>query len=549
MLAAQCGNADIAMAALKAFADPNCRLLCGNRASALHIACAGGSPEVVQLLCDARASLLAEDAEGDIPLDAALRANSMHAVAKLLMTRSTKLLAALDARTTRWVGALRALLQSAPRAPTDASMQSGTFTDSSARALEAVKGLLRAMVQEHGKLGDTPSCSGLVKRRELNRALFLCVVRDWTGGLEALLGGLSERHSIRRDLRDVRSDRTPLEFADAISFPATAPETPEVAQVLQFHGFSDSVSSRNGFFAEWALQLAVVQNDLRAVAYWLRKSSDVDWREPPTLPDAQGGLRCTPLMLASLEGHLEAVQMLLESRAKPWLLDAEGRNAGMLARLRGHDRIADLLEGLASAYADRKLYELKTEAAKKDFIKSLMPSKWQFPRGWNRAAAEEGEDEQQLDEEFVAVDPTCLRVTLRGVTGLATDFFQWSTNPCALLELQRFESRASNFLGHFRRLQKQRSTVQHGTDAEWNESFEFTMEPSDALVVVIVDVDSEGGDPSEDLNPLGRIEILMEKWLPQLSAGKIVDIDRQLSHQIGAKESGRVQLSMCFKRL
>jgi len=57
----------------------------------------------------------------------------------------------------------------------------------------------------------------------------------------------------------------------------------------------------------------------------------------------------TPLMIASQNGHVEAVRVLLQNQANPYAVDDQERTAAMLAQAEGHGPIHDLIQepGLA----------------------------------------------------------------------------------------------------------------------------------------------------------------------------------------------------------
>lgn len=58
---------------------------------------------------------------------------------------------------------------------------------------------------------------------------------------------------------------------------------------------------------------------------------------------------CTPLLLAALAGSVALVPLLLEARADPTLVDAEGGTAAEYAQAEGHEQVADLIAAAGKA--------------------------------------------------------------------------------------------------------------------------------------------------------------------------------------------------------
>lgn len=92
--------------------------------------------------------------------------------------------------------------------------------------------------------------------------------------------------------------------------------------------------------ADAALLYASSAGDLADVRSLLAADMD-DGEEMETDPiDGDG---CTPLMRASLQGHLSVVQALLSGKADPHAQDSDGFTALIFACFRSHEAVARLL--------------------------------------------------------------------------------------------------------------------------------------------------------------------------------------------------------------
>eukprot|EP00927_Polykrikos_kofoidii_P056677 TRINITY_DN50762_c0_g1_i1.p1 TRINITY_DN50762_c0_g1~~TRINITY_DN50762_c0_g1_i1.p1 ORF type:complete len:665 (-),score=107.16 TRINITY_DN50762_c0_g1_i1:109-2103(-) len=574
LVAASSGDVGLVRVALAQSADPNSVMVGYRNASALHLACVSGSSDVVRLLLDVGASATLQDDDGVTALDAALKAGSTHCAMTLLERRIPKVMDTLDSVPSRWVGALHSVLQSCPEAPTEANKRSGRFTEVDAERLNDIERLLQEMTEPQktetatkqapraqyaqffGLAGAPPPADvvseetvasiedenrelakgNLVKRIELRRALFVCVTRGWNGAAVALLRGCK---GLDPNRLDPKSRRTALELAEALYLPETEPDTPEVCHLLRIHG---ATGQRNPHLAEWAVLLAAAQNNVRGLTYWLRKAKDVDWREPPPPANLQGGLRATALMIAATEGHTEAVLVLLQHGAQAALYDAGGRTAGQLARQRGYDKLADLLDKRATPFIERSLAERKTQEEKKEFLSSFRPPTWSPAENWREEGDNGGGEVEVFDEEPVEFYDDVVVFQVNWAKGLVSDYFQTSIDTFVKMDLMQKRPQGAV------RVARATSLVIDNSNAPvWNERFEFeiTPEAEENLALQVLDTDHSGLIYD---TLMGRIDIKLPRWLPYMQKGKAVTIERRLQYQCRGATTGIINTTMWLRR-
>eukprot|EP00929_Paragymnodinium_shiwhaense_P018357 TRINITY_DN12882_c0_g1_i1.p1 TRINITY_DN12882_c0_g1~~TRINITY_DN12882_c0_g1_i1.p1 ORF type:complete len:644 (-),score=124.35 TRINITY_DN12882_c0_g1_i1:493-2424(-) len=583
--AAAYGDASSVGLALEQRADPNCRLVQGNQATALHLASASGSPDVVRVLVDAGASSAVEDANGETVLDAALDSGSVGCAAVLLELGLPDVLNTLDHRAARWYGALQALLEScpgngrtaladlpsselqrlqaiqevitwmtrgqlektvkpaAPGPETPGSYFSGFFDPPPSNAPTVKRAPAAAALQEsREKLKDKT----LKKDVEVRRLMFLCVHRGWSGALAALL---SSAQGLDINVPDPVSQRPALELALAMYLPRTEPHLPEICQVLADHGARDLPKTQH--FQEWALSLSCIRHDMRGVEYWARQSSNLDWRHPEVAGDSKSkrGMRQTALMIAASEGHVDVCARLVELGAQPWLKDASARNSGQLATENGHKKLGRMLEAISTPYVDEKLSKCRTADEKKAFLKSLMPPvDLSAPRPEEKEPVVE-ESESEPDEPVVAQrkfkrlgERMFLVLLVKSARDLVTDYFQFSCDPIARLEVQKKTDKGVVVTKSF-----ETKCITNTTKPVWNEEFRIDVTGiisstmNEVVVVSVIDEDTTG---MGDHTLMGRIDIKLASWLPGLKRGKEVDLGRRLQFQPSGAKSGYIEMTM-----
>eukprot|EP00928_Gymnodinium_smaydae_P048063 TRINITY_DN32110_c0_g1_i1.p1 TRINITY_DN32110_c0_g1~~TRINITY_DN32110_c0_g1_i1.p1 ORF type:complete len:651 (-),score=91.63 TRINITY_DN32110_c0_g1_i1:209-2161(-) len=515
LLASQTGDSGSVWAALGQGAEPNSRVAV-TEASALHLACACGDKETVRMLLDAGAMPDALDAQKRTPLDAAIAGGSAEAAATILLRRPESVLVSLEDDSTRWFGAVMTLLETAP-APASSSRHAGRpYSQVNEERLDAVVRLLHDMHKPREPPGS------VCKTAEARCALFACVVHGYVGGAVALL----RSGAVPVDYADPKSRRTALDLARALQEAQTSPDEPEMCLLLRAHGAKEPF---NPFFPEWALLLASSRGDERAVRYWLPQVKNVDYREPPPADQHEDGQQCTALMFAAIEGHENIVRILVAAGARSNLRDASGRNAGELARQRGHMHLAYLL----GAHG-----ELGSNDAHLNADALMPPIPWREPPGWREVPEIDervkGEaPKMQMPEHWT---PHRLLVRCERVRGLATNFFQLSCDPCVNIALTRVMK------GRKLVLQEAKTDIGEGTEATFNQSFEFfSIFGDETLEMSVLDEDLTGVSDAEFM---GRVDTKIEKLQKRLLQRETVTLDKMLNFQVGGAQTGYITFSL-----
>lgn len=189
-------------------------------------------------------------------------------------------------------------------------------------------------------VGQAESCSLLLRRRadplafdDQGRSPLAAAARHGHGACaRVLIDAMEAKHlSVVLDIFD-DGLWTPLHHAVASGDETTV-------RLLVDAGAIDAVSPSSA--ARWTmspLHIAASKGLADVCALLARAGADVDGQ---SRPDA--GVR-TPVIMAAMEGHTEAVRALLAASADASLVDAEGQSAMDWARLLDHDEICAVLQ-------------------------------------------------------------------------------------------------------------------------------------------------------------------------------------------------------------
>jgi uncharacterized protein len=96
-----------------------------------------------------------------------------------------------------------------------------------------------------------------------------------------------------------------------------------------------SIQQASGYFSSTALHEAAANGEAMVVIYLLSRGADLN---------AESRQGVTPLMCAAAWGHVEVTKLLLEKGADWAKTDHRGGTAADVAREKGEDRTAELIE-------------------------------------------------------------------------------------------------------------------------------------------------------------------------------------------------------------